>query len=71
MKRLLLPVLLALVSFPLFSQEFGLASYYSDTYQGKPTAYGETYGSAQAASLGHYAASNPRGQWQVGGGAGQ
>jgi len=43
MKRLLLPVLLALVSFPLFSQEFGLASYYSDTYQGKPTAYGETY----------------------------
>lgn len=27
----------------LFAQEFGIASYYSDRYQGRKTAYGDTY----------------------------
>jgi len=43
MKLLLLTVLMVVSSLALNAQEYGLASFYSDTYQGKPTAYGETY----------------------------
>ncbi len=43
MKLLLLTALMAVSSVALTAQEYGLASFYSDTYQGKPTAYGETY----------------------------
>lgn len=40
--KLLLPFFL-LVSVSVVAQEFGLASYYSDRYQGRRTAYGDTY----------------------------
>ena len=35
--------LLTVCSLPLLAQEFGLASYYSDKYHGRETAYGDTY----------------------------
>jgi len=34
---------LMICSIPLLAQEFGLASYYSDKYHGRETAYGDTY----------------------------
>lgn len=42
MRFLTIPVLF-LMAFTLHAQEFGLASYYDDAFQGRKTAYGETY----------------------------
>ncbi len=40
---ILLIIALTCFGFPLLAQEFGLASYYSDKYHGRETAYGDTY----------------------------
>jgi rare lipoprotein A len=44
MKKIAVLVSLILgVSFAAYAQEYGVASYYSDKFQGRPTANGETY----------------------------
>ena len=42
-KRFLTLSVFFLVAFSMNAQEYGLASYYDDSFQGRKTAYGDTY----------------------------
>ena len=41
--NILTPIFIVCLSISIQAQEYGMASYYSDDYQGRKTAYGETY----------------------------